>query len=409
MSTEVSPTIRIQPEQGWFVFGGDFALLKEVLSKKRTKLWIPLHLLDYMLRGYGSVTFANNPISGLFIVIALAVNSPGILMFGVITGLIGLLFSMLIGEPSGKIENGLTVFNPLLVGALAYVFIPKLYGPFDAFGLLFLFYSTIFSVYLTRSFGNGKLPILTFPFVIVELMLLFVLKHNSRGIKSEDSFLMNITNNNGTSNMTMEDTGTIVGKEDTVSLDWGMIFRGVVTSASQVYAVDDVAVGAVVYLAILIYSPITTVFSLAGALITSLLGLQLNVQYELIYSGVWGFNGILTGAALGGHFLIINQYSCLATIVAIAFTAILQYIIFNILHQFQYPFLAMPFIITTWLFLCLANSTEDTFIYCKSASYPEKQRQEYYQRLATQRERVVEDYDEPEPFLNDGKAIAISS
>lgn len=63
------------------------------------------------------------------------------------------------------------------------------------------------------------------------------------------------------------------------------------------------------------------------------LGLQLNVQYELIYSGVWGFNGILTGAALGGHFLIINQYSCLATIVAIAFTAILQYIIFNILHQ----------------------------------------------------------------------------
>ncbi|XP_051156036.1 urea transporter 1-like [Leptopilina boulardi] len=330
---EVQTTIRIQQEQGWFVFGGDFALLKEFLSNKRTKLWIPLQLLDSLLRGFGAVAFANNPISGLFIVIALAVNSPGILIFSATTGLLGLLFSILIGEPARKIENGLTVFNPLLVGALAYVFIPKLYGPFDAFCLLFLFFSTIFSVYLTRSIGIGKLPCLTYPFVITELMLLFILKHHSGGFRFEEGFSINATINNGTSNMTIDDTGTIVGKEDTVSPDWGMLFRGVVTSASQVFAVDDVAVGSVVYLAILIYSPITTVFSLVGALISSLLGLQLNVPYELIYSGVWGFNGILTGAALGGHFLIINHYSCMATIVAIAFTSILQYIIYNILNE----------------------------------------------------------------------------
>ncbi|XP_043482783.1 urea transporter 1-like isoform X2 [Leptopilina heterotoma] len=369
MSTEeVQTAIRFQQEQGWFVFGGDFALLKEFLSRKRTNLWIPLQFLDYLLRGFGA----------------------------------------LIGEPSEKIENGLTVFNPLLVGALAYVFIPKLYGPFDAFCLLFLFFCTIFSVYLSRSIGIGKLPSLTYPFVIAEFMLLFILKHHNSGFKLEE-FSFNGTINNGAGNMTIEDTGTIVGKEDTVSPEWGMIFRGVVTSASQVFAVDDVAVGSVVYLAILIYSPITTVFSLAGALISSLLGLQLNVPVELIYSGVWGFNGILTGAALGGHFLIINQYSCMATIVAIAFTSTLQFIIYNILDQFQLPFLAMPFVLTTWLFLCLANSTEDTFIYCQHPSYPEKQRQEFYQSRVNQRERVIDEEYDPEALLNDGKTITIVS
>ncbi|XP_033215432.1 urea transporter DVU1160-like [Belonocnema kinseyi] len=391
---EIRTKFRSIEYEGRFVFGGDFALLKDFLSKKDSTLWVPLQLLDALLRGFGQATCANNPISGLLVVIALGVASPGLLVLSIATGLLGLLLSILIREPSESVENGLTVFNPLLVGALAYAFVPKMYGPFDAFSLLLLFFSTIFSVYLTRSAGSGKLPSLTFPYVVVELMLLFILKEHNGGFQYIETSMQNITINNGTRSVTMDDTSTIVGKGDAVSPDWGMIFRGVVTSASQVYGVDDVALGSVVYLALIIYSPITTAFSFAGALIGSLLGLELDISYEIIYSGVWGFNGLLTGAALGGNFLIINKHASIATVVAIAFTTILQYIIYIILNKYQLPYLSMPFVISTWLFLCLAKSREDTFIFSSIQSYPEKQKYEFLHRQRMGRMREVDDESE---------------
>lgn len=35
------------------------------------------------------------------------------------------------------------MFNPLLVGAMSYVLIPRIYGAFDAFSLLVVFLATI--------------------------------------------------------------------------------------------------------------------------------------------------------------------------------------------------------------------------------------------------------------------------
>lgn len=50
------------------------------------------------------------------------------------------------------------------------------------------------------------------------------------------------------------------------------VLRGVVTSASQAFAVDNVAFGSVVYLGILIYSPTTALFSFLGAFFSTLAG-----------------------------------------------------------------------------------------------------------------------------------------
>lgn len=96
---------------------------------------------------------------------------------------------------------------------------------------------------------------------------------------------------NGTSVETLKETNEII-KKNTTHLDWGMvcgnkkkkkkiyffnnmnklififkIFRGIVTSSSQVFACDNVPLASTVYLAILIFSPITAIFSLAGAII----------------------------------------------------------------------------------------------------------------------------------------------
>ncbi|PBC27134.1 Urea transporter [Apis cerana cerana] len=131
-------------DYSWPVFIGNFSILQEYLSEKKSYLWSVVRLFDFLLRGFGQVVFSNNPISGLLIIISLGATSPGTLLFAASTGFLGLLLSMLLRDPQEHIANGLTVFNPLLVGAVSYALIPKVYGPFDSLSILLILLGTIF-------------------------------------------------------------------------------------------------------------------------------------------------------------------------------------------------------------------------------------------------------------------------
>jgi urea transporter len=73
-------------------------------------------------------------------------------------------------------------------------------------------------------------------------------------------------------------------------------------------------------------------------------GLQIGATYESVYAGLWGFNGYLTGASLGGSFLVLNGQVTAATIVAIVCTGCLQHvmqIIFLPVTNIEYYCLAL--------------------------------------------------------------------
>ncbi|XP_043678446.1 urea transporter 2-like isoform X3 [Vespula pensylvanica] len=318
---------------------GDFVLLKKFLAEKNKPIWIPLQLLDALLRGYGQVAFANNPLSGLLIVIALGATAPKILAFSAATGFLGLLLSMLMKDSQHVIENGLTVFNPLLIGALSCGLVPNFYGEFDAFSYLLILIGTIIS---------------------------FV---ESLQIESID---------NATSDARTDDASFIAENVTDVNVDWGMVFRGMVVSSSQLFSVDNVVAGAVIYLAVLIYSPATAGFSFAGVFIGTLAGLELGAPHNEVFTGLWGFNCFLTGAALGGNLFVINIQTAVATLVAIVYTVVLQYVLRIIFGKIGLPFLTLPFVISTSLFLKLRSaSSSAAFPKPLQSSYPEKQRHDY--------------------------------
>lgn len=129
------------------------------------------------------------------------------------------------------------------------------------------------------------------------------------------------------------------------------------------------------------------------------------MDYRLVYSGMWGYNSLLTGAALGGNLLVLNGYTAAATIMAIIFTSLLQYSVHsifikvycpffyiadlyllrnsNIILQMQLPVLALPFVIATSLFMKLSGGSDDlTFPWPTSISSPEKERYRYLARRA---------------------------
>lgn len=356
-----------------------------------------MHLFEILLRGYGQLVFANNPLSGLLIIVTMAAVAPGTFVSSAATAVLGLLVSVLIREPREIVENGLTVFNPILIGVMSYNVIPRMYGAFDTFSFLLVFLGMILSVYLTRSLRSDKFFCTTWPFHLVEFALIFVLSTQNGADALTKSMEPTFAMHNATSETTMMTTTTTTRTNDTgfyeeiatnVYINWGMVLRGCILSMSQMLGIDSVILGAVMYLAILIYSPTTVVFSFVGALCGTLAGLELGVGHHKAYSGIWGYNSMLTAAALGGNLLVLNGQTAAVAIIGAFFALLLQYSIELMLINTQFPILALPFVIATSFFIKLSTGKEDpTFPWPVSPiSFPEKQRHDYLTRCAALKE-----------------------
>ncbi|XP_070172481.1 urea transporter 1 [Polyergus mexicanus] len=394
MSAKEVSTVELRQEKTWVPCVGDFAILKKFFAQKEAPIWHAVQLFDALLRGFGQTVFANNPLSGLLIIVTLAAVAPGTLALSAATAVLGLLVSVVVQEPKDIVENGLSVYNPLLVGAISYVLIPRIYGAFDAFSFLLVFLATILSIYLARSLRSDKFACTAWPFNLVEFALIFALSTQNGAEALTKSMEPMYEMHNATSETTttatttMNDAGFYPETATNAYIDWGMILRGSVVSASQLFGIDNVIVGAVMYLAMLIYSPASTAFSFLGALCGTFAGLELGADHHKVYGGFWGFNSLLTGAALGGNLLVLNGQTTAATVMAIIFTSLLQYSIESIFIKARLPVLSLPFVIATSLFLKLSNGKGDlTFPRpVLPISFPEKQRHDYLVRRAAFKE-----------------------
>ncbi|XP_029173737.1 urea transporter 2-like [Nylanderia fulva] len=388
MSTKKSSTVELRQERTWVPCVGDFPILKKFFAQKEGPFWYAVHLFEILLRGYGQIVFANNPLSGLLIIVTMAAVAPGTFVWSAATAVLGLLVSVTIREPREIVENGITVFNPLLVGVMSYNVIPRMYGPFDAFCFLLVFLGAILSVYLARSLRSDKFSCTTWPFHLVEILLIFAFSTQNVLTKStEPTFEMH----NATSETTMmTTTANDAGFYDAtdVYINWGMILRGCVLSAPQMIGIESVILGAVMYLAMLICSPTTIVFSFIGAFCGTLGALQLGVDHSKVYSGVWGYNSLLTAAACGGNLLVLNGQTAAVAVMGAIFASLLQYFLESLFINTQLPILALPFIISTSFLIKLSTGKEDlTFPWPVSPiSFPEKQRQDYLARCAALKE-----------------------
>nr|XP_034179133.1 urea transporter 2-like isoform X1 [Osmia lignaria] len=361
---------------------GNFAILQDYLAEKESFIWNIFYLLDVLLRGFSQVVLTNNPISGLLVVISLGVSAPGELIFSSCAGFLGLLLSMLIRDSQDDIANGLTVYNSVLVGAVSYVLIPTFYGAFDTFSILMTILAVIFCVYIRRALSTNKLPYTAWPLNLAEFTLLFVLYAENNGFGTIEKLQPIMGMDNATSDATTGNVSFIGENATRAHIDWGMVFHGIIVSASQVLVVESVITGTIVYLAALLFSPITASFAFLGAFIGTLAGLILGVEINEVYSGFWGYNAFLTGAALGGNLLVINGQTGVATIVAIMFTVVVQYFLLFFFRNLKIPVLSLPFVLVSSLFLKLCDNPGDkTFPRPPSASFPEKQRRDY---IATQ-------------------------
>jgi hypothetical protein len=133
--------------------------------------------IETCLRGIAQVCFQNNPLSGLFILAGIFLQSSRVAMHGLLAVVGGNLFAFAFGFDKGMIRSGLFGYNAVLVGlALATFDSPTqhtgYYTPTVLASIVFASFSSVLFVMMGKLLVPYKSPPLTFPFNFATLMFL---------------------------------------------------------------------------------------------------------------------------------------------------------------------------------------------------------------------------------------------
>ena len=84
------------------------------------------------------------------------------------------------------------------------------------------------------------------------------------------------------------------------AIDWTRVMEGSVLSLGQVYAIQGLTTSIFMWIALALYSPLLAILSALGAVLGSFLPLAFldPESYKSVYSGLWGYNCILSVVAV---------------------------------------------------------------------------------------------------------------
>ncbi|XP_037782273.1 urea transporter 2-like isoform X1 [Penaeus monodon] len=324
---------------GWVV--GHAPLSKKALEKKSwLSPWILLKTLDSILRGIAQVCFADNPLSGLLILVGLFVGDVMAGLGAVVCSLAAVIVALAFQEPDGAIASGLTNYSAVLVGTVTASLYPVFFHlPLTLPVWGFMLLATVFSVCIGSGLGSilspFKLPYFTLPFNIATSIAFMCMRaHGLAGLPEEASGQVDVSE----------------------AVQWAQVFRGSLLSVGQVYAVETVAGSCLIIAGLFLCSPLLTVISVVGALFASCTAVLVSsAPYSMIYAGVWGYNGFLSAGCLF-FFMVPSRRLFVLAVVNAIFTTFLQAAIAPVFAVSQLPVFTYPFCMSSLMFLAMASN-----------------------------------------------------
>ena len=303
-------------------------------------------VIDTLLRGVGQVMFQNNPITGLLFLVGIFINSY---KYG-LTALLGLVVATfaayLLGADRTLIRNGLFGFNGVLTGIALSVFLQWDWH-IAVYIILGAIVSTIAMMGLAKLLISWDIAPLTAPFVLTAWLLLLALYQF--GQLHPTKLIGPMPVHPGAAIQT--DLQEAAGGGGAVGLTAANLANALFRGVGEVFLQDNLWTGVVFAIAILVNSRVCFGFALLGSALGGLTALVLGGDGVTIYHGLYGFNAVLTGIALGGVFLVLNWRSTIYALIGAIFSAIVFAAIAVALSPIGMPALTAPFVLTTWVFL----------------------------------------------------------
>ncbi|CAF1382313.1 unnamed protein product [Rotaria sordida] len=322
--------------------------------------------IDSVFRGIGQVMFANNPLSGIIIMIGLLIENWKLALYGLLGTCVSTLTAHMFKFNYNSIRAGLYGFNGCLVGmGIGYFSFPNspyMIGPI----VIMSIFSTIFFMVIGKILVQ-RLQISSFTFsfqICTWIWLLGALKYRY--------FFVNGTILSPNMLTTRVDKPRFLN----VSFSHYSIQDNVVgffTSIGQVYFTENPYTGIIILFGLCICSRILSFFAFFGAVTGQLTAAYLlGLPATAIHAGLWGFNSVLTCQALGGMFFVLYGYKIwFITFFGSIMTVLVQAAVSAFLAPVGMPTLTFPFTLVCWIFCLIAGSKDLIAVKLSAISIPE--------------------------------------
>jgi urea transporter len=254
---------------------------------------------------------------------------------------------MILRADHSLIRAGLFGYNGILTG-IGLAFFLKWNAPLIVYIVLAAILSSIVMMGLLNLMGSRDMPALTAPFVVSAWLFLFgvFLFHHLQPSTLIQPTLLNPSASVQTDLRPLPTTLAGAGITPLNLLE--AFFRGI----GEVFFQDNLITGVIFLVAILVNSRISALFAALGSLVGMLTALFLfGGNGYWVYHGLYGFNAVLTGIALGGLFYVLTWQSALYALVGALVSTIVMATISVWLSPLGMPALTAPFVISGWLFI----------------------------------------------------------
>ncbi|MBE4947951.1 urea transporter [Chryseobacterium culicis] len=279
-----------------------------------------LLFLDNVLKGIGQIMLQENRWTGLLFLIGIFMGSWQCGVAVLLSTAAGTFTAMKLNYDRSEINAGLYGFSAALVGvALAFLFQTTLLI------WILIILGGVLAAVIQHFFIQKKIPVFTFPFIIITWVLVFMLHHfthippsemlSSEVVPSEYDDFLTCTNGFGE-----------------------VIFQGGILS------------GIIFFIAVFISSPVAALYGLAASILGAGLS-QLNGEpIQEIHMGLFGFNAVLSAIVFSG----IKKTDGLWVLTAVLITiAIDDFLIDNHCLDIVGGVFTFPFVAGTWITLLI--------------------------------------------------------
>ena len=301
-----------------------------------------VRMLDILLRSYGQILFADNVVTGFFLITALMMISSSTVLFSLIGIFAASLTAYLLKEEKYFINHGIFGFNGALLGLFwSWYFAVSIYSL-----IVFICMAVIvvpFHSYLMKkmSLGRFNLPVLSLPSAVVficSLIVVYWLVYSARLFPSSEVYIIN---------------GFLPEPLINMASFGGNDFLEIIFS-------QQLPAWLLILIGVLLNSRISAFAALLGGLTGYLIINIVPLAAASDYAGniFIGFNAVPAAMSLFGVFLVANIRSFFFAFAGIAVCAVVWLLLVNIFGLFNFPFLTLPFNFTVLAALTILRKAD---------------------------------------------------
>ncbi|MCD0476370.1 urea transporter [Flavobacterium sp. EDS] len=273
--------------------------------------------LVILLKGVGQIMLQQSAYTGLFFLIGIFYGSITMGVGALLAVSVGTITAYLLQYDKDQITNGIYGFSATLVGvALTFYFEATLIV------WIAVVIGAVLATVIQHWFSDKKIPVFTFPFILVTWGIMYLLK---------DVFSVG--------------PSAFLDIPAEINQDFAFGFRGY----GQVIFQGSTLAGLLFFIGVFVNSPLQALYGFFGAVIAGFMSRLYDAPIELVMTGLLSYNAVLCAIVFSGDKIKDGIWVIIAIILSL--------VVSFIMSVYQMTPLTFPFVAGTWSVLIIKKMT----------------------------------------------------